>query len=78
MPNAHPPTPGGNEDPAPQPATDLVQQIIDATLSDSRVRRTVSGDGLIVLRKSLLAKELAKPDDLVAAANREEQAAETA
>lgn len=73
MSNAEATTP--KEDPSQQPraAVNLVEQIIDATLSDARVTQRLTPAGLLKIRELLVATKLAKSAELVAAANHEEQ-----
>lgn len=78
MSNAQPARPDDDHAPETKRTASLVEQIVDATLADRRLTETVSAPGLVKLRATLLAKTLAKPHEVVAAANHEEQSGETA
>lgn len=76
MPNDQSEPPGDDQDHEITTASSLVEQIVDATLEDSRVTEKVSSLGITELRKTLLAERLSTPDELVAAANLEERSGE--
>ena len=78
MSNAQPAIPDDDHDRETKTTASLVEQIVDATLADRRVTERVSAPALVEVRATLLTKTLAKPHEVVAAANHEEQSGETA
>jgi len=78
MGDAEPTTTEENRDTGAKFPVGILEQIIDATLSDARVTETVSVKGATALRKLLCAQGLAKPAEIIAAANEEEAPRETA
>ncbi len=78
MSDSQPATPGGDNEPSPEGVVNPVEQIVEAALSDARVTQTVSVVGVDKLRELMLATDLAKSDEVVAAANHEEEQPETA
>ncbi len=78
MSDVQPATPGGDNEPSLEGVVNLVEQIVEAALSDARVTQTVSVVGVDRLRELMLATNLARPDEVVVAANHEEQSGETA
>ena len=71
MPNGQHAAPPEGQGPTPENTANLLEQIVDATLSDSRVSGKMNPTCLAALRRTLLASAPASPDKVRAAGNQE-------